>query len=426
MLKRFFKNATVKNAGWLIAGKVAQMLISLVVGLLTARYLGPSNYGIINYALAYTAFFMAFCTLGINSVLVKEFVDHPQEEGAIIGSSLVLRAISSFLSAGIIVCIVSVVDRNDPTVIIVTALCSISLVFNIFETFNFWFQSKLKSKVTAIVTLIAYIITSLYKVLLLVFGKSVEWFAFANALDYICLGVMLLICYKIYGGRKLSFSKSVSKRILSKSIHFILPGLMVAIYGYADKFMLKHMLDEAQVGFYSTATSICTMWCFVLAAIIDSVYPSIMEAYKVDKALFEKRNRQLYAIVFYVSVVVSALFCIFGELVVRILYGEAYLPSVAPLKVITWYTAFSYLGVARNAWVVCENKQKYLKYIYIFAAIINVILNLVFIPVWGATGAAVASLITQIFTTMVLPFFIKDLRRNSVLMIESVFFKGIK
>ncbi len=426
MFKRFLRNATVKNAGWLIAGKVAQMLISLVVGLLTARYLGPSNYGIINYALAYTAFFMAFCTLGINSVLVKEFIDFPEEEGAIIGSSLLLRAVSSFLSAGIIVCIVSIVDRNDPTAIVVTALCSISLIFNIFETFNFWFQSKLKSKVTAIVTLIAYVITSVYKVLLLVFGKSVEWFAFANALDYICLGIMLVVCYKMYGGKKLSFSKSVSKRILSKSVHFILPGLMVAIYGYSDKFMLKHMLDEAQVGFYSTATSICTMWCFVLAAIIDSVYPSIMEAHKVDKALFEKRNRQLYAIVFYVSVVVSSLFCIFGELVVKILYGEAYLPSVAPLRVITWYTAFSYLGVARNAWVVCENKQKYLKYIYISAAAINIILNLIFIPLWGATGAAAASLTTQFFTTLVLPFFIKDLRRNSVLMLESIFFKGIK
>lgn len=426
MIKRFLKNATVKNAGWLIFGKVAQMLISLVVGLLTARYLGPSNYGLINYALAYTAFFMAFCTLGINSVLVKEFIDHPEQEGKIIGSSLLLRAISSFLSAGVIVCIVSIIEADEITTIVVTALCSISLLFNIFETFNYWFQSRLQSKVTTIVTLIAYIVTSLYKILLLVFGKSVEWFAFANTLDYICLGILLLICYKKYGGAKLSFSKSVSKRILSKSVHFILPSLMVSIYGYADKFMLKHMLNEAEVGYYSTATAICTMWCFVLTAIIDSLYPSIMEAYKSDKKLFERRNRQLYAIVFYVSVVVSTLFCVFGELIVWLLYGNDYLPSVAPLRVITWYTAFSYLGVARNAWIVCEDKQKYLKYIYVSAAIINVILNLVFIPIWNATGAAVASLITQIITTIVIPFFIKDIRRNSVLMIEGIIFKGIR
>lgn len=426
MIKKLFSNKTVKNAGWLIFGKLAQMAISLVVGLLTARYLGPSNYGTINYATAYTAFFMAFCTLGINSVLVKEFIDNPDDEGEIIGSSLLMRALSSLLSAGVIICLVSIVDAGDKTTIIVTALCSIGLIFNIFETFNYWFQSKLQSKVTAVATLIAYAITSAYKVVLLILGKSVEWFAFATVLDYFCLAVLLFACYKKNSGKRLSFSKTACKRILRQSVPFILPGLMVSIYGYADRFMLKHMLSKEAVGYYSTAAALCSMWCFVLSAIIDSLTPSIMKAHKTDKAHFEKLNKRLYAIVFYVSVGVSCIFCIFGDLIVFLLYGKQYMPSVSPLRAVTWYTAFSYLGVARNAWVVCENKQKYLKYIYISAAVCNVGLNFVFIPLWGATGAAIASLVTQIMTTMVVPFFIKDIRRNSVLMLEGICLKGLK
>lgn len=402
------------------------MLISLFVGLLTARYLGPSNYGTINYATAYTAFFMAFCTLGINSVLVKEFVDNPEDEGKIIGSSLVLRGVSSFLSAITIICLVCIIDAGEKTTITVTALCSIGLIFNIFETFNYWFQSKLKSKVTAIVALSAYVVTATYKGVLLALGKSVEWFAFSTALDYMVIGVLLFVCYKRQGGKKLSFSKSASKRILKKSVYFILPSLMVSIYGYADKLMLKQMLSEADVGYYATATAVCGMWSFVLSAIIDSLYPSIMEAFKTDKALFEKRNRQLYAVVFYVSVFVSTLFCILAPFIIFVLYGEDYMPAAAPLRVITWYTAFSYLGVARNAWIVCEDKGKYLKYIYVSAAAANVILNFVFIPLLGVTGAAAASLITQVLTTIVVPFFIKDIRQNSILMLQAIAFKGIK
>ena len=102
------------------------------------------------------------------------------------------------------------------------------------------------------------------------------------------------------------------------------------------------------------------------------------------------------------------------------------MPSINPLRVVTWYTAFSYLGVARNAWIVCENKQKYLKYIYFFAAFCNVLLNYLLIPILGSVGAAIASLITQISTTMIVPFFIKPLRKNSILMVEAIFFKGIK
>lgn len=426
MIKKIFQNAAVKNAGWIMAGRIVQMAINLIVGLLTARYLGPSNYGLINYASAYTAFFMAFCTLGINSVLVKEFIDNPNDEGKIIGSSLAMRALSSFLSAVLIVLLVCVIDANEPTTIIVTILSCVGLFFNIFETFNYWFQSKLKSKVTALVTLAAYVVTAVYKIVLLVMGKGVEWFAFATSIDYICIGFFLIICYNRHNGQKLGFSNKIAKRILNQSMHFILPSLMVSIYGYTDRFMLKQMLSETEVGYYSTASTVCNMWSFVLVAIIDSVYPSVMSAYNKNKKLFEKRNRQLYAIVFYISIFVSLLFCIFGEYVICILYGEQYMLAISPLRVLTWNTAFSYLGVARNAWVVSERKQKYLKYIYISAAISNIVLNLIFIPVLGATGAAAASLVTQIITTMIVPFLIKPLKRNSELMIEGVLLKNIK
>lgn len=420
------KNRTAQNAGWLIGGKVAQMVISFFVGILTARYLGPANYGLINYATAYIAFFTAFCTLGINSVLVKEFVDKPEESGTTIGTTLVLRGISSLLSAFMIVLIVSFVDADEPTTIAVVALSSIGVVFHIFETFNFWFQSKLKSKITAIASLSAYIVTAVYKIVLLILGKSVLWFAFATSVDYICVAIVLFIVYKKECGLPLKFSFSYGKKLLGKSYHFILSGLMVAVYGYTDKLMLKQMMGESEVGYYSTATALCTMWCFVLSAIIDSVYPSIMEANNKDEELFKQRNRQLYAIVFYVSVFVSVMFQIFAPLAIKILYGEAYMPSVNPLRIITWYTAFSYLGIARNAWIVCKDKQKYLIYIYVLAAVSNVALNLIFIPLFGASGAAVASLIAQVLTSIVLPLFIKPLRENSILMLEAILLKGIK
>ena len=79
--KNLFRNKEVKNAGWLIGGKILQMAISLVVGVITARYLGPSNYGLIGYGTAYVSFFAAFCSLGLNSVIIKDFIDNPHDPG---------------------------------------------------------------------------------------------------------------------------------------------------------------------------------------------------------------------------------------------------------------------------------------------------------------------------------------------------------
>ena len=151
-----------------------------------------------------------------------------------------------------------------------------------------------------------------------------------------------------------------------------------------------------------------------------------MEAHKTgDEELFKKKNRQLYAVVFYVSMGVAVLFNIFAELVIYILYGKAYLPAAMPLRIVSWYTAFSYLGVARSAWIVSKNRQRHLIKIYAAAAIGNVALNYLLIPIWGASGAALASLAAQIITGFLLPFFIKDLRENAVLMLEGILLKGI-
>lgn len=401
------------------------MLISLIVGLITARYLGPTNYGLVNYAAAYTAFFSSLSSLGINSVLVKELIDHPEENGEILGSSIMMRLISGGLSALTIVSVVMIIDRNEPVTIMAVGLASLGLIVNAFETFNYWFQSKLKSNVTAVALLLAYAITAIYKVYLVVTGKSVIYFALATSIDYVCLAAILFLCYKKEKGQILKVSIATCKRILSHSRHFILPGLMVAIYGQTDKLMLKQMISETEIGYYSTAVSICGMWTFILAAIIDSMYPVIMQSNRAgDYKKFEKLNKQLYAIVFYISVLVSIAIAFLAEPIVLILYGIEYLPAVAPLRVITWYTAFSYLGVARNAWIVSMNKQNYLIWVYLASAAANVVLNCMCIPLWGAVGAALASLVAQIFTIAVVPFFIKPIRRNAMLMIEAICFKN--
>lgn len=418
-------NKTILNASWLIAGKIVHVLLSFFVGILTARYLGPNNYGLINYATAFATFFTSFCTLGINSVIVKNFIDHPEEEGETIGSTLVLRLVSSFLSLCTIVGIVSIIDANERITILVVALYCTSLVFHIFDTFNYWFQSKLLSKYYAIATLVSYLVASAYRIILLMLGKSVIWFAIGNSIDYCIVAIMLFVFYKMNHGPKLSFSVKKSKELLSISCSYILSGLMVAIYGATDKLMLKQMLDDTAVGYYALALSISTMWVFILSAIIDSLKPTIMRYHNTDKIMYEKTTRQLYAIVFYLSLLASSFIALIATIFIRIVYGNEYLPAVAVLRVVVWYVAFSYLGVARDVWIVCERKQKYLKYIYMFSAILNVILNLITIPRMGANGAALSTVITQFCTIFVFPLFIKDLRTNVKLLFDSIRMRGV-
>lgn len=423
-IRRLGKNRVLCNAGWIISGRLGNKLLAFVVSVLTARYLGPGNYGLVNYALTLTTFFASLCTLGIPSVIVKEFLDHPEKAGTTLGTALVCQAASSFLSALIILGFVSIADAGERETIVVVALSTVGLLFQVFDTVRYWFQSRLQSKYYVGASLAAYAAVSLYKIVLMVLGKSVYWFALANSVDYIVLAIVLVWIYRRLGGPRMGFSRRRAGEILRKSSHFIAAGLMVSVYASTDKFMLKQMLDEASVGYYALASSLSVTWAFVLTAFIDSFYPGIVEAFQRDRTLYERKNRQLYAVVFYACVVMSLLISAAAGPIVRILYGEAYLPAVTPLRIVVWYTAFSYLGVARNAWMVCEDGQKYLVYIYFGAAVINVALNWIMIPHWGASGAAAASLLTQA-ATIALPAFLKPLRPNVKLMLDAVLLRDV-
>ena len=216
--------------------------------------------------------------LGINSVIVKNFVDHPDQQGETIGTTLLLRAISSLLSALAIIGIVSVVDRGERLTIVVVALYSIGLIFQVFDTLNYWFQARLQSKYSAIAELVSYAAMSVYKIILLALGKSVEWFAVASALDYIVLAVFLLIAYFKNGGTRFRYSLEKAKELLQSSGSFIIAGLMVSIYACTDKLMLKQMLGADAVGHYSLASTVSVSWAFILSA---SLIPFIRRSCRV-------------------------------------------------------------------------------------------------------------------------------------------------
>ena len=98
LINKFKNSLFLKNTAWNIGGKVLQMVISLFVGMLTARYLGPSNYGIIGYTASYVTFFSVIAQLGFDSVAVKEILEHPDKQGEILGSTIFFRVIISMVS----------------------------------------------------------------------------------------------------------------------------------------------------------------------------------------------------------------------------------------------------------------------------------------------------------------------------------------
>lgn len=415
------KNKIVKNASWIIACRVVQALLGLAISMLTARYLGPSNFGLVNYAASVVAFAVPLMHLGIDSIMVQEIVSAKEEdEGVILGTGTAVCFLSSILCIFGVIAFSMIANAGERDTIIVVALYSVLLLFQSFEIIQYWFQAKYLSKYTSVSMLTAYFAVSAYRIWLLVSGKSVFWFACAGALDYLLIAVLLVVLYLRVGKCRFSFSKEVAVRMLRKSRSYIISDIMIAVFAQTDRIMIKLMMGNSDAGYYSAAVTCATMANFVFAAILDSSRPNIFESRKESHDAFNKGMIRLYSVVIYFSLLVCLGTVIISNPLVLKLYGEEYRPSIAALQIIVWYTTFAYLGAVRNIWMLAEDRQRYLWIINLLGAGANVILNLLFIPIWGINGAAFASLLTQIFTNVIVGWILPPIRENNRLMMLSL------
>ena len=409
----------IKNAKWMIYSRIIQMLIGLITSTLSARYLGPSGFGIINYAASLTSFFVPLMQLGLNSTLVQEIISNEDKEGEILGTSLGLCLVSSFLCIVSIVSFSAVANWGDKTTILICLLHSIVLIFQAFDLFQYWFQAKLLSKYTSIISLLAYILVSAYRIYILATAKSIYWFSIWEVIDYFLIAIGVLVAYKKLGGQRLRFSVNIIKMLVSKSKYYILSNLMVNVLAQTDKIMLKFWVSDFDLGCYSAAVTCAGLTSFVFGAIIDSARPSIFEHQTKDEKEYKRSIITLYSIINLLSLLQSVVMMIGSKLIINLLYGKDYYLSAQLLKIVVWYTTFAHIGWVRSIWILAENKQKYLLTLNLSGIVINVLLNFLLIPFLGAFGAAIASLVAQIFINIVIPQFMPQLRENNILIFKS-------
>lgn len=412
-------NKVLKNASWIVCCKAAQSILSFIIGIITARYLGPSNFGLISYAASIVAFFLPIMQLGFSSILVQEILNNPKKEGEILGTSLGLNVVSAIVSV-IGATAFTFFSNSGEMVVVVCFLYSLILVFQAGEMIQYWFQAKLLSKYPSIFSLIAYALVSIYKIYILISAKDVRWFACTHIIEAAIITFLLFFTYKKMGGNKLVFSFNTGKQMLTKSKYYIVAGLMTVVLKQVDRVMLNFMVSQEVVGFYSAAFTCVGITAFVFSAIIDSMRPFILSGKMISDEVFETRIVSLFTMVSILTLLQGVFMTALAPLIVSVMFGQAYAPTIGILQILVWSIVFSHNGIVCHIWILAEGKQRYLLWINLIGMLINVVGNVVAIPLLGATGSALITVITNVIMNFAIFFVFKDIRRLGYLMIKSL------
>lgn len=416
----------MRNTGWLLFEQIFRMGLSLIVTSLMARYLGTHDFGVLNYSLAFILIFTKMSNLGIDIIIVNEIIKNRTETGKIIGTTIYLRLISSCVSIFLLFLIIQYINPNDTLLFIITILQSISLLFIIFDSIDYWFQSNLQSKYIVISKSVAFTIVSIWRLSLIFFEKPITYFAAATVIEAIVISSFVIAFYIRFKGPKLHFSFKIAKQLLSKSYYHFIAGLLIIVYTQIDKIMLGNMTGGSTVGIYSAAMVVSSLWLFVPNALIESASPLIMSAKSESEYSYRKKNKQLYCAIIWIGLGASIVITLLSKQITLLIYGNEFIDSVHVLTILIWSRVFSLIGTTKAIWLTVENLGKYQVYFVGIAACINIVLNIILIPIYGAIGAAIATLIAEVVSAFFACLLFKKTRPLFKLIIESFLFKDVK
>jgi len=414
--KNNFKDGFKKilaNTGFLFGEKAVNIALSLAVSIYVARYLGPNDYGLLQYGQSIIQLFMAIAGLGLQNIVVRDLVDLPdQREGDILGTSFVLTLlIGSIL---MVVCIlVGVVGHSDLATKWIIIIFSLKLVLQSFKIFDYWFQSKVLSKYSVFGRISGRILSSCIKILLIVFSFSVIYFAAAIIFGIFVQSVVWVINFKnlnkgIIDEWKIDFA--YAKSLLKDAWPLILSGLSVAIYMKIDQTMLKNMVSASAVGNYAVAVKVTELWYFIPMSLASSVYPSIIKSKKESLEKYLRRLQYLYDVMAGIGLLIALPMTFLSDFAINLVFGSEYNQAGAVLAIHIWSGIFVFLGVARSRWIINENYQQTGMYFAIGGAVANVVLNIWLIPLMGILGAAWATIASQALSAWLLAFFVNKTR----------------
>lgn len=403
----------VDNIGWLFLDRVLRMSIGFFFIIWLARYLGPEQFGLLNFAITFCGFFGVIAGLGLQNIVVRDIVRSPSTKLSTLGSAAFLQLFSSLVSYLFMLLIIFYIRPDEKLTHVIVCILGLAILLKASEIAVFWFESQVQSKYTVWVQNVLFILFVVIKLILILQHAPLLIFAWVILAESVLIAFILLIIMNKIGPSllRLSFSTKRIKTLIKDSWPIAISSIAIMVYMKIDQVMLGQMIDDEAVGIYSVAVRISELWYFIPMVITSSVMPLILKSKKLNEVQYYRRLQKLYDLMVFISITISLFITFLAEPIIDLLFGVTYLGAEKVLKTHIWASVFVFLGVASHIWYVAENRLNTALLLTISGAVANIILNFLLIPRLGAMGSAISLVISQVISCWFCEGMIESTRR---------------
>lgn len=387
------------NVFWAMLGKVVTLMSTLFVGVLVARYLGPKQYGLMNYIISSVGLYTVFSTFGTTEIIIRELSKKDLPATVILGTSFIVRlalAILTLFAIGIYLFL-----SDEPVEVSgMILIYSSSIIFTGFDVIRHYFTSIIQNEYVVKSEIVRTIIGAGIKIVLLLLKAPLVAFVAALAFDFVLLASGYVLAYRKKVGRlrDWKFDKHFVKTLLSTSFPLVISSAAAIIYGRIDQVMISKMIDNESLGYFSTAVSFIGILTFIPGIIIQTVSPLLVKYRKEDTQRYELESQRMMNIATWSTMALCILISFLSYYIIKYTYGMDYMASVPVMQILTFKAVGIALATTGGQLIIIENIHQLAFIRNILTCIVCIVCNYFLIPQWGIIGSAWATIITVMFS----------------------------
>jgi O-antigen/teichoic acid export membrane protein len=408
----------------LFASQIITYIMGFFITMYSARYLGAEGFGIISLALAITGILVVFTDLGLGTLTVREvardksLVDKYTSNVAVIK---LLLAFFTFILTAIIVYLFGYADEIKMVVYIITGSTLVNALSGIFYPI---FQSYEKMEFQSIANVLNSSIMLVGTFLVIFYNLDIYYFASLYLVSNI---VVFFFIISVYVREFHAPSFNVDLAFWKPTLMMALPLSLVSIFSLiayrVDTILLSLLKGSTVVGWYSASYRLMEVFLFLPGVFATAVFPVFSSLHLSSHETLKLSYQKSFKYLAILSIPVAVGTTVLAPEIVLLIYKSAFTPSIIILQILIWAIPITFLNYIFGTILPAMNRQNVLLKVTFLSMILNIALNLVVIPIYSYVGAAVVTVVTELFIFILCLFILS--RTFSKVRLQEVFFKPV-
>ena len=377
----------ILTAGGLWAlDRFALVLSAAIVQVVIARELGPEKFGTLSYLLALITLLLPFSRTGLTGLLVKNLLEQPKAESSILGVALTWRLLGAITAAGI---------ATTWLPLGVSGLMALALVGTALQLAEHSAQARSEPIEIVPLRLTVTAVGATLKITVAFATHDPTAIAWVFAGEYAAQGAAqwgIIRRYRRYALRP-RWQTDWHDEFRSRAPWLLLSELMAMLYHRIDIVMLERLRGPAEAGIYATAARLSEVWYAVPQLVMVALFPVLWQ-FRETATRWREGVQATADALFWSAFAVAVVMQFIAEPLVTTLFGAEYQAAGAILALHIWAGVFVFMRALVSRWLIAEDLIRLSLWSHGAGAMTNVLLNLWLIPLYGARGAAWATIVS--------------------------------